>query len=427
MKRAILAGIGTDGDVYPFLALGTELRKRGYRATLATHEHFAGRARDADMDFAPLVSDQETRALWEQRDFWHPFRSGLVVARWGGRLIGSQYRVLKQLASRDDPFFVASPGVIAARVVQEDIKTPLVSVVLQPGVISSIESPPAMMGGLTLPRWAPRPIGRLYFKLIDALGARLLGRDFRRLRASLGLPPIPNMFRWWFSPELALGLFPEWFGPKQIDWPPQIRLVGFPANGPATRGLPENLRSFCHQRQPVIAVTFGTGMMHATELFRETLEGCRLAGARAVLLTRFRAQLPDELPPFALHCEFASFEELFPWCAAVVHHGGIGTVASAIASAIPQLIFPFAFDQLDNAVRVKRLGAGVWLKARQRNAREIASALTALVNSEARASARRLAGRPDARSGIGCAADEIESFARLAENTPRVDRQSGAG
>ena len=49
----------------------------------------------------------------------------------------------------------------------------------------------------------------------------------------------------------------------------------------------------------------------------------------------------------------------------MVHHGGIGTVANAIAAGVPQLIRPICFDQMDNGMRVKRLGAGDCLRARR--------------------------------------------------------------
>ena len=52
---------------------------------------------------------------------------------------------------------------------------------------------------------------------------------------------------------------------------------------------------------------------------------------------------------------------IFPRCAAVVHHGGIGTVAQALAAGIPQLVVPFAHDQPDNACRVRSLGAGDYI------------------------------------------------------------------
>ena len=69
MKHAIMASIGTDGDIYPFLALGMELRKRGFRVTLASHEHFARAARKEGLEFTSIVSVEETRELLEQPNF----------------------------------------------------------------------------------------------------------------------------------------------------------------------------------------------------------------------------------------------------------------------------------------------------------------------------------------------------------------------
>jgi len=412
MKRGILASIGTDGDVYPFIALGKELRTRGFRVTLASHEHFARTAGQAGLDFKALVSDRETRELLEPPDFWHPLKGPFVIGRWGARLLKRHYETLRWMTRSDNAFLVASPGVIAARLLQEARKIALVSVILQPWVIPSLQSPPVMMGGLTLPHWAPRPVGSLYYQLINMLGSNFLGVEFKQIRAKLALSPVRDMFRWWFSPDLVLGLFPEWFGPPQYDWPRQIRLTGFPVDGLARQSLPKNLLAFCQGGQSVITFTFGTGMMHAKDLFREAIEACRLLGSRAVFLTKFRSQLPDELPPFVHHCQFASFPELFPLCAAVVHHGGIGTVSNALTAGTPQLILPFAFDQMDNAVRVEKLGAGSWLKPAQRNAREIAAVLSSFLKSDARTSSQRFAGSAGLRNGIECAANQIEAFTK---------------
>lgn len=411
MSHAILAAVGTDGDVYPFLSLGLELRKRGLRVTLATHEHFAPHASDGGLEFRRLVSAAETEQLLAQRDFWHPLKSGLVLARWGARLVPRQYEVLRELSASPDAFLVAGTGVLAARVAQEQSGVPLVGVILQPWVVPSLCATPVMMGGLTLPHWAPRPLGRLYFRLIDQIGSCLVGTELKKLRASLGLPPIRRMFQWWFSPELVLGLFPDWYGMPQADWPPQIRLAGFPLHdGRPTSGLPEDLRRFLEAGKSVVAFTFGTGMRHAASLFQTALEVCRRLDWRAVLLTSFRSQLPAVLPAYARHVEYAPFQELFPLCAAVVHHGGIGTVAKALATGTPQLILPFAFDQMDNALRVKRLGAGDWLKPRQRDADRVAAALAGLVDRQSVTSARLVAERCRCRSGLDCAADLIESF-----------------
>jgi UDP:flavonoid glycosyltransferase YjiC (YdhE family) len=159
-------------------------------------------------------------------------------------------------------------------------------------------------------------------------------------------------------------------------------------------GLPPDLVEFCQHDEPTIAFTFGTGMMHASELFRTGLAACERLGVRGIFLTKFRSQLPSEMPRWALHCKFAPFQDLFPRCAAVVHHGGIGTVAKALEAGTPQLILPFGFDQLDNALRVERLGAGRWLKSKHRGVARLAEELGHLTTAPGIAvKAKALAGQ----------------------------------
>src|SRR6202012_1799180 len=55
---------------------------------------------------------------------------------------------------------------------------------------------------------------------------------------------------------------------------------------------------------------------------------------------------------------YVPLRALLPRCAALVHHGGIGTTAEALRAGVPQVIVPLAFDQFDNAARVRALGAG---------------------------------------------------------------------
>ena len=126
-------------------------------------------------------------------------------------------------------------------------------------------------------------------------------------------------------------------------------------------------------------------MIYGGHLFHAAIEACRNLGVRGLLLTKYGQQLPTLLPPFVRHCQFAPFQELFPYCTAVVHHGGIGTVAKALATGTPQLILPLAFDQRDNAMRVKRLGAGDWLPRRTRGGPSIAKALARLMTPGAAA------------------------------------------
>lgn len=410
-NHAILVSVGTDGDVYPFLSLGMTLRSRGYRVTLTTHEHFSRIATENNLEFRSLVSNAETEELLKEPDFWHPYKGPMVVAKWGRRFIYRQHQVLQELVASERAQLIASPGVVAARVIQEQFGTPLASIVLQPWMIPSVHAPPTMMGGLTFPRWAAPFAGDTYLWLFNRVGALLVGRKLEELRGSLGLKPIRRFFQWWLSPSLVVGMFPEWFAKPQLDWPPQMKLAGFPVNdGRPAADLPLEIRKFCDAGKPPVAFTFGTGMMHAAELFREGIKACQLLEVRGILLSKFRSQLPAQLPPSVIHCEFAPFQKLFPQCAAVVHHGGIGTTAKALAAGVPQLILPFAFDQMDNAERVRQLGCGNWLKPKQRNATQLAKGIATVITSKVATQARTIAERFNESDGLKTAADFIESL-----------------
>ena len=418
--HVILATIGTDGDVYPYLGTGAELLSRGHRVTLLSDEHYRKTAGEHGFGFESLITDAEFGEVLANPDFWHPLKAGLVAARWGAPLIARQYEGMADLARDPEAILVASPGVLAARLVQEKLGRPLASIILQPWMIPSISAPPVMPGGLTLPRWAPRPLGRLYWRAFNAVGDRLVGRELNALRRSLGLEPVRQVFRWWTSPDLVLGMFPDWYGPPQPDWPAQVRLTGFPTyDGQRGGELPAEVVEFCAAGDPPVAFTFGTGMMHAAEVFRAAVDACARLGLRGLLLTRFEQQLPADLPSTVRHFAFAPFQQLFPRCAAVVHHGGIGTTARALAAGTPQLVLPFAYDQLDNAIRIKRLGTGEWIRARRANGRRIAKSLQRLLSPAVQERCRTCAAAFEQRAGLTAAADAIEEFSsRITASSP---------
>jgi rhamnosyltransferase subunit B len=202
----------------------------------------------------------------------------------------------------------------------------------------------------------------VFWRALDVVGDVLVGPELNRLRSSLDLKPMRRLFQNWLSPQRVIGFFPEWYAPPQTDWPPNIQLVGFPRfDGRQQNVLSDELLRFCHTGPAPVVFTFGTGMRHSAALFRASLEAADRCGVRAILLTKHRDQLPELLPSSVLHCTFAPFRELFPLCAAVVHHGGIGTVAEALTAGTPQLIRPLCFDQPDNGHRIERLGAGLWI------------------------------------------------------------------
>jgi hypothetical protein len=69
-------------------------------------------------------------------------------------------------------------------------------------------------------------------------------------------------------------------------------------------------------------------------------------------------QLPEHLPPGVRTFRYLPFSQILPHCAALVYPGGISTMAQAIQAGISHLVAPYAHDQPDNALRIRRLGLG---------------------------------------------------------------------
>jgi UDP:flavonoid glycosyltransferase YjiC (YdhE family) len=417
MMHAILAPLGTDGDVLPYVGLGRALRRRGHEVTLVASAQYQGLAFAHSLGFQELVSAEESQELFEHPDFWHPRKTVKLSARWGLRFIKRQFELLAGLANTANGLLIANPAVFAARLVHERFAIPYVTLILQPWIIASSIQPPVMPGFRFLSH-APRLIWTLFWRGLDLVGDRLLGPELNRVRTQIGLKPTRRILGNWLSPQLVLGMFPEWYAAPQADWPNQLRLVGFPMfDGEQQAELPRELLEFCEIGPAPIAFTFGTGMRHSATLFQTALEACRLSGYPGVFLTRHRDQLPDALPPHVFHCEFASFQWLFPRCAAVVHHGGIGTVAAALAAATPQLIMPVCFDQMDNGARVKALGTGDWLHARRRTAQAVVNALRGVTGEETKMRCRSVAKRFERTDALATAAERIEAFASSQRTT----------
>jgi UDP:flavonoid glycosyltransferase YjiC (YdhE family) len=281
-----------------------------------------------------------------------------------------------------------------------------------------------VLPGLFMPDWLPRFAKRFQYWLADALIIdRILTRGLNAFRAEVGLPPVCDLTGgWWHSPQRVLGLFPDWYAPPQPDWPPQVRLTGFPLyDERELHDLPAELTEFLNGGEPPIVFTPGSAMRHGHAFFEAAVEACRLLGRRGLLLTRFPEHLPASLPESVRHFSYVPFSQVLPRAAALVHHGGIGTTAQGLAAGIPQLVMPLAHDQPDNAARLRRLGVARSLQPRAFRAAAVARALESLLTSpDVAARCRDYAGRiRESRP--------LEEASRLVEELAGTDVRSPAG
>jgi rhamnosyltransferase subunit B len=359
--QAIIIGLGSAGDVHPNVGLALALRKRGHDVLFVAPAVFRSLAQRVGLDFVGLLTEDEYYAAIRDPDLWHPVRSFSVVAR---RLILPGLRVIYGIIEKNSKpgrTVVAAPGLaFGARIAQEKLGVPLATVHLQPIMLRSAIQP-ACFGFPDIVGHLPRPLRTFYFRAADRFFIdRLVAEQTNAFRAELGLPPARRLFdRWIHSPQLVIGLFPEWFAPPAPDWPPNVALTGFPLwDERDLRSPSPELEEFLAAGDPPLVFTAGSAMLQAKQFFRVSAEVCRAAGRRGLLLTQFPEQLPVALASGVRHFDYVPFSMVLPRSAALIHHGGIGTTAQAIAAGLPQLVVPTSHDQPDNAVRIRRLGIG---------------------------------------------------------------------
>jgi rhamnosyltransferase subunit B len=415
MPQFLITALGSYGDVHPMVGLGAALVARGHRVKIITNPYFEDVVTGAGLEMIGLGTREEYLRLSQHPDLWHPLRGPkLVLGYASARMLRPLYDSLIANYVAGETVFCAHGMDLASRVAGEKLKAPVASILFAPGMLWSMHDSPRLKGAL-LGEGVPRWLKRFQFMVSDTFFIRpLLGPELNRLRGELGLPAVQRIFsQWLFASDLPLGLFPDWFGPRQPDWPANTKTVGFPLwDTPGHAALPEEVREFLAAGAAPIAFSPGSANNEAHHFFEAAVEACQQLGRRGILLTKYDHQLPAKLPDSVYHVGFVPMSQLLPRTAALVHHGGIGSCAQGFAAGIPQVVRPMSYDQFDNSRRVVRLGVGMEISVRRFTGGRIADALAALLASPTVASrCRDLASRCNGSAALSAACDALEELA----------------
>jgi UDP:flavonoid glycosyltransferase YjiC (YdhE family) len=409
--HALLIPFGTAGDVLPFIGVAIALRRRGHDVTVFTDVAFEDVIRRNGIEFACLSSREEYADLLKHPDLWHPTRSyPLIFKNQVAPKIRPVYEFIRENHVRGKTVVIAANLAVGARLACEHLGLPMVSLYVSPMCFRSYVHPPPLPG-LDLFPGRPHAWIRTLFAIADWRVDRLLGPSLNGLRRELGMPPVKTIMDWWHSPQLIVGLFPEWFAPLETEWPQQTRLTGFPlydTAGPTE--ISRDLEAFLQAGPPPVVFMPSSFMAQGAEFLRESVEACTRLQCRGILLTQFSEQVPALLPPGVRTFPFVPLSVLLPRSSAIVHQAGIGTIALALASGTPQLAVPMAMDQLANAERLQKLGTGIVMTTKEYRAESVASHLTQLLQSDGvRASCQQTAKRFIHARPVEDASDLIES------------------
>lgn len=365
MKFTLLTA-GSRGDIQPYVALGVGLRSAGHAVRLATHEGFRDLVVEHGIEFAPvthppaaLVADP----LWRR---WQ--QSGDRFDRYIAHLWHVAKAARPLLETMLDDFWAACQDADAVIASASGFGSPLMARTLGAGHSWALLQPmsrtrqfPHFMtpGRLRLPealrydtyKLADQVYWRVFRSAVSAWSERNLGTPFTSKRDSGGflsrIPPptfygisghvVPRPSDW--SADIHMHGF--WFLEPHVPWVPPVELMRFLDDGPA----------------PVYVALPRINVHPPERLLDTVVKALHRCGQRG-LVSIEGSPCPD-LPSTVMAVRSVPHHWLFERVAAVIHHGGAGTTASALRAGVPSLGVPSFFDQPFWSRRVVDLGVGV--------------------------------------------------------------------
>ncbi len=398
--KALIAGVGSRGDLQPLVALAARLRADGHEVRLAGSESGAGLAAAAGVDFLAMGPDigERIRADDHLRD------RPLATLR---KLIGiirdataDQFAVLEPHHQWAD-VIVGGGMVLAAPVLAEHARIPLRMVTYASTVLYSRAHPTPLTPDLRLPGWMNLASWWLF---VRAYSAVVQGPPNAH-RARLGLPRTRALHYKTFPPQALLLAADPVLSPPALDHAPDAVQTG-PWLLESEVALPADVVSWIEAGPPPVYIGFGSMPdPDPAGTTRLIVNAVQAAGVRALVSPG--GDLPSSC--FALgDCAHAA---LFPRLAGVVHHGGAGTTHAAAVAGVPQLVVPHLLDQFGFGRRVAELGLGPAPVRRSRlTAAALADGLRALTTTPAfRARAAEEGARMRAHDGLAVAVRTLEA------------------
>lgn len=359
MKITILT-YGSRGDVQPFLALAVGLQKRGHAVRLAAPHRFADFVAGRNVPFAPLAGDPEEIS----KAFVAAGNNAIKMARSIRDYVNSIAVDVARgaFAACDDAELIVHSFLFTtgAHSLACQRGIPDISIQTFPIFAPTREYPPAALS--SLPKGWLSYLGHWLNTQIFWYGGN---SGYHRRRNQH-----PDIFSfdlfWPFDEKPPRRATPLLFAvsptvlPPAREWGQRARVTGYLfLDSPAGYQPPAELTHFLEAGAPPICVTFGS-MIHrdADRVADSILDTMRIAGQRAIILTGWDGWHGRTSTDDLLFLESAPHDWLLPRCASVVHHGGAGTTAAGLRAGIPNIVIPFAGDQLFWGKRVHAVGAG---------------------------------------------------------------------
>lgn len=400
--------VGSIGDLQPFIALGKELRNRGYQVRLLTFEAFRSKVEKDGLEFCLLHGDPEEM----MRKMLSEEQEGPGVLRSIRELLGKYpqiYQDIHHACIHSDLIIYMQFGALAYHFA-EKWNIPCVRTFAIPYDPTKLYSPffPYIKRNTVrckcsyklceiMMNWAAKPTIDMWRTQLG-LNQWNLFRTYRRMKGQA----ILTLYQ--FSPSII---------PRDPTWKSHIYVTGeWNEKVDGTAQINQKLQKFMEWGDEPIYIGFGSmvskKIIELQEVFIKVL---KRTGRRAVFVSsweKFDERLQCD---HIFYTDFVPFEWLFQRVKAVVHHGGAGTMALALRAEKPNLVIGFGVDQVFRGKQIHEMGAGpepIDLTKTELSEELIESRMEELISGKYLEGSKRISASMKAEDGCRMACDIIE-------------------
>lgn len=353
--RILLATSGSRGDVQPMLALALAFQASAHDVLVAGPPERADWAQRLGCTYTPLGADATARI--DSMGAAHTVGAAVAFVRYLGEEIGHQFRHLPDLVAGRD-LVIGASLCFGLSSVAEACGVPYRYVLFTPQLLRSSEHPVPVFRRQGMPPW----LNRLGWESARRADRFTLTAVVNRYRRRLGLRRVNDWYPLVLGPvavvasDAAVAGLPGDASQKAVQ-------TGYMHLDQSAPPLPALERFLSAGRRPVY-VGFGSMPRPDQARLLPLVRAAGKAAGRRLVVARFWGEgvgTIDDADVF--YIRRFPHGHLFPRMAAVVHHGGAGTTATAAASGVPQVVVPHILDQYFWGDRIHRAGLGplpVW-------------------------------------------------------------------
>ena len=379
MKKIVALVSGSRGDVQPAVSLLAYLGKKGYDVTICGGLNIRDLAEANNCPFVPMGEDCEVFISQVTDPTKHPIKATKALTDFIIREMKFQFEKLPKVARHADLILAATFGFAGASVA-EVLKIPFGYICYCPQALQSNDHPAMFVKSHRHSKFINRLSWALFKKLFNASYRDIINTH----RRNFELPLIQDCWEHILGNKILLACDKE-YSPV----PPDIKQTYFHTGYLSLSGqddLEDDLLKFIHSGSKPVYIGFGSMTAQEPEkTTRLVIEAARLANQRIILSSGMANLGSDkEVDQNCYVVGKCSHPVLFPKMAAIVHHGGSGTTATAARAGIPQIIIPHMTDQYYFAEHVPKAGLApesIWRT--KLTSKSLAAAIEIAVSDEA--------------------------------------------